>query len=129
MNVEARTCPALSRCEITSPLRPGQTAAAASAWRCARLIETKASAPPRLSHTAPTMRVRTAHGTIAARRTETASPASVRRQNVDRVVTEYGVAELRGSSIAERTRRLIDIAHPKFRDDLGSRARELGYLR
>jgi acyl-CoA hydrolase len=48
---------------------------------------------------------------------------------VDRVVTEYGVAELRGSSIAERTRRLIDIAHPKFREELGSRARELGYLR
>lgn len=32
---------------------------------------------------------------------------------VDRVVTEYGVAVLRGSSIAERTRRLIDIAHPR----------------
>ena len=34
---------------------------------------------------------------------------------VDNVVTEFGVAELRGSSIAERTRRLIDVAHPKFR--------------
>jgi acyl-CoA hydrolase len=48
---------------------------------------------------------------------------------VDRVVTEYGVAELRGSSIAERTRRLIDIAHPKFRESLTASARELGYLR
>ena len=47
---------------------------------------------------------------------------------VDRVVTEYGVAELRGSSIRERTRRLIALAHPKFRDDLGRRAREIGYL-
>jgi acyl-CoA hydrolase len=46
---------------------------------------------------------------------------------VDRVVTEYGVAELRGSSIRERTRRLIEIAHPKFRDELTGRARELGY--
>ena len=36
---------------------------------------------------------------------------------VDNVVTEYGVAELRGSSIAERTRRLIAIAHPDFRDE------------
>ena len=35
---------------------------------------------------------------------------------VDQVVTEYGVAELRGSSIRERTRRLIGIAHPKFRE-------------
>jgi len=42
---------------------------------------------------------------------------------VDKVVTEYGVAELRGSSIAERTRRLIAIAHPAFRDDLAHQAR------
>ncbi len=48
---------------------------------------------------------------------------------VDRVVTEYGVAELRGSSIAERSRRLIDIAHPKFRDELTAEARACGYLR
>jgi acyl-CoA hydrolase len=47
---------------------------------------------------------------------------------VDKVVTEYGVAELRGSSIAERTHRLIAIAHPKFRDQLTASARELGYL-
>jgi acyl-CoA hydrolase len=47
---------------------------------------------------------------------------------VDKVVTEHGVAELRGSSIAERTRRLIAIAHPKFREDLNRRAHELGYL-
>ncbi len=46
---------------------------------------------------------------------------------VDRVVTEYGVAELRGRSIRERTERLIAIAHPKFRDELGARAREIGY--
>jgi acyl-CoA hydrolase len=48
---------------------------------------------------------------------------------VDRVVTEYGVAELRGSSIAERTRRLIDVAHPKFRAELKAAAVECGYLR
>ncbi len=47
---------------------------------------------------------------------------------VDKVVTEYGVAELRGSSIAERTRRLIAIAHPNFREQLSADARRLGYL-
>jgi acyl-CoA hydrolase len=47
---------------------------------------------------------------------------------VDKVVTEYGVAELRGSSIAERTRRLIAVAHPSFRDQLTADARKLGYL-
>jgi len=48
---------------------------------------------------------------------------------VDRVVTEYGVAELRGSTIAQRTHGLIEIAHPKFRDELRAAARDLGYLR
>jgi acyl-CoA hydrolase len=47
---------------------------------------------------------------------------------VDKVVTEYGVAELRGQPIRERTRRLIAIAHPKFRDQLERDAREMGYL-
>ncbi|MEJ2860445.1 acetyl-CoA hydrolase/transferase family protein [Actinomycetospora flava] len=47
---------------------------------------------------------------------------------VDHVVTEYGVAELRGATIAERTTRLIAIAHPAFRDELTAQARTLGYL-
>ncbi len=47
---------------------------------------------------------------------------------VDKVVTEYGVAELRGSSIAERSRRLIAIAHPSFREQLSAEARRLGYF-
>jgi acyl-CoA hydrolase len=47
---------------------------------------------------------------------------------VDKVVTEYGVAELRGSSIGERTRRLIAVAHPRHREALERDARELGYV-
>ncbi len=47
---------------------------------------------------------------------------------VDRIVTEYGVAELRGSTIAERTQRLIDVAHPEFRDELTREAHACGYL-
>ena len=47
---------------------------------------------------------------------------------VDKVVTEFGVAELRGRSIRERTQRLIAIAHPSFREELERRAHELGYL-
>ena len=41
---------------------------------------------------------------------------------VDKVVTEHGVAELHGASIRERTKQLIAIAHPKFRDELDARA-------
>lgn len=47
---------------------------------------------------------------------------------VDKVVTEHGVAELRGSSIRERAQRLIAISHPAFREELEHDAREMGYL-
>ena len=39
---------------------------------------------------------------------------------------EYSVAELRGSSTRERTRRLI--IHPNFRDELERKTREIDYL-
>lgn len=45
------------------------------------------------------------------------------RGDVQYVVTEYGIASLRGKSLSERARALIDIAHPKFRDDLECYAR------
>jgi acyl-CoA hydrolase len=40
------------------------------------------------------------------------------RNDVDYVVTEYGVAKLRGRSIRERVRELTNIAHPNFKEDL-----------
>ncbi|MGD0067543.1 MAG: acetyl-CoA hydrolase/transferase C-terminal domain-containing protein [Streptosporangiaceae bacterium] len=40
------------------------------------------------------------------------------RTDVDYVVTEYGVARLRGASLAERARRLAAIAAPEYRDAL-----------
>jgi acyl-CoA hydrolase len=50
------------------------------------------------------------------------------KNTVDHVVTEWGVAALRGRSIRERTRALIAIAHPDHRDDLTAQARALNYL-
>jgi acyl-CoA hydrolase len=49
------------------------------------------------------------------------------KNTVDKVVTEFGVAELRGKGIRERAQALIAIAHPAFRDDLERAARDLGY--
>lgn len=43
---------------------------------------------------------------------------SLSRNDVDYVVTEFGVAALRGQSIGERAKRLIAIAHPDFRAQL-----------
>ncbi|MBU5483428.1 4-hydroxybutyrate--acetyl-CoA CoA transferase [Clostridium sp. MSJ-11] len=50
------------------------------------------------------------------------APVSFSRNDVDYVVTEYGVARLRGRSIKDRVKQLIDIAHPNFREDLKSQA-------
>jgi acyl-CoA hydrolase len=51
------------------------------------------------------------------------------KNTIDHVVTEYGVAELRGQPVSVRARRLVDIAHPRFRDELEAEARSAGYLR
>lgn len=40
------------------------------------------------------------------------------RNDVHYVVTEYGVAELKGKTLKQRAIALIDIAHPKFREEL-----------
>jgi 4-hydroxybutyrate CoA-transferase len=45
------------------------------------------------------------------------------RGDVHYIVTEFGVASLHGKTIRERARALIDIAHPKFREDLARYAR------
>ncbi len=49
-------------------------------------------------------------------------PVTTARSDVDVIVTEYGAAELKGQPLAERTRRLIAIAHPDFRESLSEAA-------
>lgn len=50
------------------------------------------------------------------------------RNDVDMVVTEYGVAHLRGTNVRERIQRLIAIAHPDFRDEIMKEAHEIGLI-
>jgi acetyl-CoA hydrolase len=50
------------------------------------------------------------------------------RYDVHTIVTEYGVAQLYGKTMAQRARALIAIAHPDFRDMLTAAARKLSYL-
>jgi len=50
------------------------------------------------------------------------------RGDVHYVVTEYGIAYLHGKSIRERVLSLINIAHPKFRNDLIQFAKQQKYL-
>lgn len=49
-------------------------------------------------------------------------PVTTARSEVDVIVTEFGSAELRGQSFAERARRLTAIAHPDFREQLDREA-------
>ncbi|HHY90173.1 MAG TPA: acetyl-CoA hydrolase/transferase family protein [Clostridiales bacterium] len=46
------------------------------------------------------------------------SAVTTSRNDVHYVVTEYGIAELRGKTLKQRARALIEIAHPDFRDQL-----------
>jgi acyl-CoA hydrolase len=50
-------------------------------------------------------------------------PVTTARSEVDVVVTEFGAAELKGQTLAERARRLVAIAHPDFREELDLTAR------
>jgi len=49
------------------------------------------------------------------------------KNTTDKVVTEYGVAELRGRTIRERAHAMVAIAHPDFRDDLEAEAKAMGW--
>ena len=50
------------------------------------------------------------------------------RTDVMYVVTEYGIVNLKGRSVAERAKALIGIAHPDFREGLEREARENGLI-
>jgi acetyl-CoA hydrolase len=50
------------------------------------------------------------------------------RNDIHYVVTEFGIAYLRGKTIRERAQALINIAHPDFREELEAKAHELHYL-
>nr|WP_321412065.1 acetyl-CoA hydrolase/transferase C-terminal domain-containing protein [uncultured Carboxylicivirga sp.] len=53
---------------------------------------------------------------------------TLHRSHTDYVVTEYGAVRLKGLTIRERTKALISIAHPDFREELTQQAREMGYI-
>jgi len=50
---------------------------------------------------------------------------STSKNDVNYVVTEYGVAQLRGKSAKQRAQELIAIAHPNFRDELRAAANRM----
>ena len=44
------------------------------------------------------------------------------------IVTEYGMADMKGRSLSERARALIGVAHPSFRESLAAEAKAIGLV-
>jgi acetyl-CoA hydrolase len=69
----------------------------------------------------------TAHGGSSSRIVANLKPGAgvvTSRGDVDVVVTEFGIASLRGKSVCERAKALISIAHPEFRSELKDFAKQ-----
>lgn len=50
------------------------------------------------------------------------------RSEVEYIVTEYGIADLKYQTIEQRAKRLIQIAHPDFREELTRDAKKYGLI-
>ena len=50
------------------------------------------------------------------------------KAEVDHIVTEYGIARLRGRTLSQRTKELIRIAHPDFREELTLEAKKMNII-
>jgi acyl-CoA hydrolase len=67
------------------------------------------------------------HGQRKSRIVPSLTPGNIvtaPRTDVMYVVTEYGIASLKGKSVAERALALIGLAHPDFREELERQAHE-----
>lgn len=66
-----------------------------------------------------------AHGKISriVSELDCGAAVSTSRNDVHFIVTEYGIADLRGKSLRQRAQALINIAHPDFRGDLTVQAK------
>ncbi len=79
----------------------------------------------------PSSSVPTATGQRVSRIVPTLGPGAaitVPRTYVDYVVTEFGIAELRGKTVQERAHALVEISHPDFREELKAEAKRLYHI-
>jgi acyl-CoA hydrolase len=56
------------------------------------------------------------------------SVVTTSKNDVDTIVTEYGIARLRGKTAGQRAKALIEIAHPDFRDELRAEAKKMNLM-
>lgn len=71
------------------------------------------------------------NGEVKSKIVPTLSPGiftTVSRTDVQYVVTEFGIADLKGQNLRTRVKELISIAHPDFRPRLEWEARKMNYI-
>ncbi len=68
----------------------------------------------------------TARGGSVSRIVPKVEMVTALRTDVDLVVTEFGIADLRSAPLPQRAEQLIAISHPEFRDQLKQAARDTG---
>ena len=66
-----------------------------------------------------------AKGTVSRIVPRLDGPVTTPRIDTHYVMTEFGVANLKGLSSTERAKALIGLAHPEFRDELAEAAKRL----
>ncbi|HBK86103.1 MAG TPA: 4-hydroxybutyrate--acetyl-CoA CoA transferase, partial [Firmicutes bacterium] len=64
------------------------------------------------------------HSTIVAQ-LPAGAKVTLGRNDIDYIVTEYGIAHLKGRSIRDRVEAMINISHPDFREELRLEANKL----
>ena len=69
-----------------------------------------------------------AHHSLETDNASASQLVTVPRYYSDYVVTEFGIARLKGKSNAERAKALINIAHPNHRGRLQEQAKKLGLI-
>ncbi|WP_242912294.1 acetyl-CoA hydrolase/transferase family protein [Brevundimonas pishanensis] len=69
-----------------------------------------------------------AKGTVSRIVAQLDGPVTTPRNDVQWIVTEHGAVNLRGLSVEERARALIQLAAPQFRESLEADARRLGMI-
>lgn len=65
------------------------------------------------------------HGKASRILTRTTNSVTVPRSEADYIVTEFGIARLKGKTISERVREMLRITHPKFKDIVISELKQL----
>jgi itaconate CoA-transferase len=66
-----------------------------------------------------------AHGKVSRIVPRLDGPVTTPRNDVQFVITEFGSVDLKAKSSAERVLALVELAHPKFREDLLTQAKRL----